>query len=104
MNNQLHNSHYNLLNKPSLLLKMVEAKQVRAPKGNDREQTLKPKPPKQDKKTLVNMHHPNTYFFKKYSKTLVPVSRVFLMNSSVSSLDEAMKSWKSAQAMNLKKG
>lgn len=77
---------------------MVEARPVRAPKNNDREEALKPKPPKQDKKTLVNMHHPNTYFFKKYAKTLVPVSRVYLMRNAVSNLDEAMKSWKSAQA------
>lgn len=77
---------------------MVEARPVRAPKNNDREEALKPKPPKQDKKTLVNMHHPNTYFFKKYAKTLLPVSRVYLMRNAVSNLDEAMKSWKSAQA------
>lgn len=82
---------------------MVEAKQFETPTpmGDDREFTLQPKKPRQDKRTLVNLHHPNTYFFKKYTKTLIPISRVFLMSHAVPNFDEEMHSISSAQEVNL---
>ena len=82
---------------------MVEAKPVETPTpmGDNREDLPQPKKPRQDKKTLVNVHHPNTYFFKKYANTLIPVSRVFLMSHAAPDFDEEMASVNSAQHVNL---
>ena len=72
---------------------MVEAVPVKTPMGSDREKTVKirnvkPKPARMDRKTQVTLHHPNTYFFKKYAKTLIPVSRVYLMSEALSDSDD----------------
>ena len=81
---------------------MVEANPVRAPKATttDNKDTLKPKPPKIDKKTNVNVHHPNTYFFKKYAKTLIPVSRVYLMRNADEAEDASLTSAGAEEAVN----